>query len=200
MYFIGDTEKQTIDPQFPLFVYWDNLFTSKQVDKIIEYCDNQEKIDARVMGQNGDKGILSDKRKTKISWINRNESSSKFIDPMIDTIQKLNHKYYNFNITHFFDIQYTVYGESESKYDYHIDSTFDYKSTSMRKLSSILMLSDKSEYEGGQFYLNTGTEMQIEFVKGRLIVFPSFVLHRVAPIKSGVRKTLVTWICGPLFR
>jgi PKHD-type hydroxylase len=31
-------------------------------------------------------------------------------------------------------------------------------------------------------------------------VFPSFRLHRVTPVTSGVRKTLVVWSTGPAFR
>ena len=35
---------------------------------------------------------------------------------------------------------------------------------------------------------------------GTLCFFPSFLLHRVTPLTSGVRKSLVTWISGANFR
>ena len=39
-----------------------------------------------------------------------------------------------------------------------------------------------------------------EKARGALIVFPSFVLHRVVPVTSGIRKSLVVWVAGPEFR
>jgi PKHD-type hydroxylase len=36
--------------------------------------------------------------------------------------------------------------------------------------------------------------------RGAIIAFPSFFLHRVTPIVSGVRKALVIWATGPAFR
>ena len=36
--------------------------------------------------------------------------------------------------------------------------------------------------------------------KGSIIVFPSFVWHRVKPVTSGVRYSLVLWNLGYPFR
>ena len=36
--------------------------------------------------------------------------------------------------------------------------------------------------------------------RGTIIAFPSYVLHRVSPTESGVRKSLVIWVSGPEFR
>ena len=36
--------------------------------------------------------------------------------------------------------------------------------------------------------------------KGTMIVFPSYMWHRVRPVTSGVRKSLVLWIQGPPFK
>ena len=37
-------------------------------------------------------------------------------------------------------------------------------------------------------------------VRGTAVIFPSFLVHRVAPVISGVRKSLVSWISGPPFK
>ena len=34
------------------------------------------------------------------------------------------------------------------------------------------------------------------FGKGSIIVFPSFMWHRVTPVTSGLRYSLVNWNCG----
>jgi PKHD-type hydroxylase len=36
--------------------------------------------------------------------------------------------------------------------------------------------------------------------QGQAIFFASFVRHRVVPITSGVRKSLVMWFGGPSFK
>jgi PKHD-type hydroxylase len=35
---------------------------------------------------------------------------------------------------------------------------------------------------------------------GLVCFFPSFLLHRVKPLTSGTRKSLVTWLAGANFR
>jgi PKHD-type hydroxylase len=90
-------------------------------------------------------------------------------------------------------LQLAQYGPSQH-YGWHDDSDFFFKRAAIRKLSVICMLSDKSEYDGGQFeFEHTG---QIEFDKGDIIVFPSFLRHRVNPVTSGIRKTSTLWILG----
>ncbi len=37
-------------------------------------------------------------------------------------------------------------------------------------------------------------------IKGRMIFFPSFLIHRVAPVTQGIRRSLVIWVTGPKFR
>jgi len=73
----------------------------------------------------------------------------------------------------------------------------------VRKLSMTTLLSDN--YEGGAFeFASYGKEKcnisAPEFNKvGSIIVFPSIMEHRVAPITKGVRYSLVTWFLGPPF-
>ncbi len=35
---------------------------------------------------------------------------------------------------------------------------------------------------------------------GSIIIFPSFKEHRVCPVKTGVRYSLVVWFLGPPFK
>jgi PKHD-type hydroxylase len=66
-----------------------------------------------------------------------------------------------------------------------------------------MFLNDPSEYKGGKFQFNEGTEkaaLDVPQVKGRMILFPSFMIHRVTPVTKGIRKSLVAWVLGPKFR
>ena len=80
----------------------------------------------------------------------------------------------------------------------------------IRKLSVTCSLSDPSEYTGGELEFNFNdpekTKKQnirkcIEILpKGSICVFPSFVWHRVCPVKKGTRYSLVIWNLGESFK
>ena len=70
-----------------------------------------------------------------------------------------------------------------------------------RKLTSVLQLDGPEDYEGGTLeLLPCGSIREIEKKKGYMVTFPSFVLHRVTPVESGIRRTLVAWFTGPDWR
>lgn len=90
-------------------------------------------------------------------------------------------------------LQISHYGPGQH-YTWHSDSNMFTKEKFVRKLSIVCLLSDKTEFEGGQFEL-AGIG-QIEMNKGDVIVFPSMLQHRVVPVTSGFRKSSVVWTLG----
>jgi PKHD-type hydroxylase len=36
--------------------------------------------------------------------------------------------------------------------------------------------------------------------KGAVVMFPSYLMHRITPVTKGVRKSLVLWVGGNTFR
>jgi PKHD-type hydroxylase len=79
----------------------------------------------------------------------------------------------------------------------------------MRKLSySILM--NPGEYEGGDFIHKVGRkdvghlegckEQGQAVTAGTMILFPSYILHRVAEVTSGTRYSMVGWAHGNSFK
>ena len=97
------------------------------------------------------------------------------------------------------DFQYTVYhGSDGGHYDWHVDLG---DLARLRKLSLSLQLTDPSEYEGCELQIHDGRRVETApRERGTVIVFPSYVLHRVTPITRGVRKAVVVWTTGPKFR
>tara|TARA_R110000822_G_scaffold94468_1_gene216658 strand:- start:217 stop:840 length:624 start_codon:yes stop_codon:yes gene_type:complete len=111
--------------------------------------------------------------------------------------------------------QFTKYKKGQF-YDWHCDS-FDRPYTSknpdehgkIRKLSVTVTLSDPKDYTGGELEfdfrnVNPNKKSSIRkcteiLPKGSLVVFPSFVWHRVCPVKSGERNSLVIWNLGTPF-
>ena len=73
----------------------------------------------------------------------------------------------------------------------------------VRKLSMTVLLNES--FEGGAFeFASYGKEdciiTPLEMKQGDIVVFPSCMEHRVAPITKGIRYSLVTWFLGPPFR
>ena len=112
--------------------------------------------------------------------------------------------------------QFTKYKLNQF-YDWHCDSNkkpYDKPDDlnshgKIRKLSTTVSLVDSSEYEGGDFefdFRNNDDGSNIPHVckeiktKGSMVVFPSFVWHRVKPIISGTRYSLVMWNLGGPYR
>lgn len=79
-------------------------------------------------------------------------------------------------------------------YGWHLDIGPGPGNASLRKLSASIQISASHEYDGGDLELWGSSSVDRE--KGTLIVFPSYLLHRVAPVTRGVRFSLVAWAIG----
>ena len=83
-----------------------------------------------------------------------------------------------------------------------MDSAVDMKDMPpVRKISMTLLLNDPKDYEGGYLQIFGGSfpeaeKSKIKIEKGYAIFFASFLMHRVAPITKGNRKSLVMWFGG----
>ena len=77
-------------------------------------------------------------------------------------------------------------------------------------MSNVVQLTDPKEYEGGElefdFRQNDPDKKRKPKIakeiapKGSIIVFPSFVWHRVKPVTKGLRYSLVNWNLGWPFK
>ena len=73
----------------------------------------------------------------------------------------------------------------------------------VRKLSLSAVLND--DYEGGEFEVyhlksNVWTTSTIKPEKGSVLIFPSYLQHRVKPVTKGDRYSVVAWYGGPPFK
>jgi PKHD-type hydroxylase len=142
------------------------------------------------------------------------ESHVRWIHPEVDGIAPffgLINKYFATANRDFFGVdsvftpalQFTIYRESRrSHYTWHADVFWETDQIFQRKLSMVIQLSDPSTYEGGELELDCNVQPQQSELRkrGSIIVFPSFLHHRVTPVTKGVRNSLVTWQEGPLWR
>jgi len=114
--------------------------------------------------------------------------------------------------------QFTKYTKGQF-YDWHCDSwnkPYIRENSNapdhgkIRKLSVTVTLSDPKDYKGGELEFdfrqndpdkpNKKIKCKEILPKGSLVVFPSFVWHRVCPVTKGERNSLVIWNLGYPFR
>jgi PKHD-type hydroxylase len=78
-------------------------------------------------------------------------------------------------------------------YGRHVDNAF--MAGGRSDLSFTVFLSDPDRYEGGELVLESSTgEEAIRGAAGHVVVYPSTMLHRVEPVRSGERLVAVGWI------
>lgn len=179
------------------YYYFTNAFTPSEIQKIIEIGEKLPKQKGYVLGENEDQE--SDYRISEISWVEENNETRWIHEKLVDYAITANKAMWDFDIWGFGDsLQYTKYFGDGGHYDWHLDLG---PNVSNRKLSCVLQLSTPEEYEGGSLQINPGGNiLEVPKGLGTLVFFPSFLLHRVTPVSSGVRKSLVTWFCGANLR
>jgi PKHD-type hydroxylase len=154
-------------------------------------------------GKTGNQNKTSNHRKSNVKWMDYSNPDVRWIlDKVGREIIELNNIYYNYDLYGYDSIQYTSYKPGDY-YDWHMDTTLgnQHQNQPPRKLSATLLLNE--DFKGGKFEFFTGYKTkpeQPELHAGSLIIFPSLLYHRVAPVTSGTRNSLVTWVLGPRFK
>ena len=138
-------------------------------------------------------------RKSSLNFINPEESVMWIFERLARNAIELNNQRFQFDISGLNEgLQLAKYDQSD-QFNWHSD--FSGGPASQRKLSMSVQLSDPDEYQGGdlQFMINDQAHNALR-TPGTLVVFPSFVMHRVTPITAGSRMSLVGWVNGMPFR
>jgi len=151
---------------------------------------------------------MQKKRKSDVVWLSESWIY-KEIQPYIHMANA--NADWNFQWDFTESCQFTEYKKGQF-YDWHCDSNevpYDRPEDSnsngkIRKLSMTLCLTEQDEYDGGElefaFHDFDGNKQPriCEEIKpkGSVIVFPSFVWHRVKPVTRGIRHSLVCWNLG----
>lgn len=182
---------------FMNFYTFDNVFTPEEIDYIIELGNNLNLRDGKVNGGRND--LNTDVRKSEIGFFNVDEDTKWIFDRIAQHVLIANEEMWNFDLSGFGDsIQFTKYYGDGGHYDWHADIG---DSVPHRKISVVVQLSDEEEYDGGNLQFNIGPYYpQAPKTKGSMVIFPTYMLHRVTPVVDGLRMSLVSWVSGPNFK
>ena len=205
--------------------YWhfESALTPKFCDEVIKYgLERTSKLGT--VGNYKEVELLSKdeitnmkiKRDSDITWL-QDPWIYKEIQPYIHKANK--NAGWNFEWDMSEHCQFTKYKPGQY-YDWHCDSwdkVYDNPNLpehgKIRKLSVTCQLTDGAEYEGGELefdfrnyvpHMREETKHLIQakeiLPKGSIIVFPSFLWHRVKPVIKGTRYSLVLWNLGRQFK
>lgn len=129
--------------------------------------------------------IKKETRKSKVSFVEDiGIVGNKILDKVKEHVGDI--KGYEPSLDSF---QFTKY-EKGDFFDWHADSN----DTVFKDRFYTIVLQLNDDYIDGDFQLLTNKEITLEKGAGNLFIFPSEVVHRVKPITSGIRYSLVNWL------
>jgi PKHD-type hydroxylase len=208
------------------FWYFKSALSPQFCEEVIRYCQSKEKLLGVTGHYNHPKELnleqlkdLKQKRNSDVVWVNDQWIMNE-IYPYINMANK--NAGWNFAIDAVETAQFTEY-KKDQFYGWHSDQfekpygaedvSPDGKKIDpvlkgrIRKLSVTVLLSDPKDYEGGEleFQYRNKDDPNLPITclireKGSVIVFPSFVWHRVRSVTKGVRHSLVIWNLGYPFK
>ena len=175
---------------------WDSALSKWFCEEQIKNIDWTNKIQGHV-NVGGELVVDENKRITDVVWVDQSSPIGCIAQIYVNMANEKAD--WNFNLSNVENIQIGKYdSNTQGFYDWHSDDGYKPKKNGLlRKLSISILLND--DFEGGLFEFKN-FEKQPELKQGSIIVFPSFIEHRVSPVTSGTRYSAVTWVNGPAYR
>lgn len=174
------------------------LFSPEECDRIVALGQAARKV-------HEDRGAAAAvKRKSTQAWI-EHSADPEISGKVAHFIRQVNDQTWQYDLLSFEEaFQFTEYrGDQGGRFDAHTDTFFDdqIRPAVVRKLSMSVLLSDRADFEGGDFIISDGIRMvPVALERGDAIIFPSHLYHGVEPVTAGIRRSLVLWVWGPPLR
>ena len=178
--------------------YWyESVFSPDQCQEIINIGKSYPQEGGQTFSGAG--GEPSSIRSSTIRWIDYRDPRVEWLVSQLGyMVKEANRQLYKLDLYGFTEkLQFTEYEGQGRHYDWHPDIG---PNMSKRKISIVVQLSDEKDYEGGELLINTGQLLVPSKSQGSVILFPSFLMHKVEPLRSGNRYSLVSWISGNTWR
>jgi predicted 2-oxoglutarate/Fe(II)-dependent dioxygenase YbiX len=175
------------------------MFTKEECKKITSLVKEVYPTNASI-GGNTDQSRVDQSIRSADIYVLENDEDNKWIyekiAKIISVTNALHFDYDIAGITHGIQlIHYKSDIDVKGHYDWHVDAGNG--DVALRKISFTAQLSHPSEYEGCELLINNhGTDLAGTKEQGSVHLFPSYMLHKVAPVTKGERFALVIWIHG----
>jgi predicted 2-oxoglutarate/Fe(II)-dependent dioxygenase YbiX len=184
---------QLQNTKFGPSVNFDDFLSEKECGRIVSQMTQHKMQIARV----SEDGVKNDSvRSAKTCVLEMNRDNALIFEKLEGAISACNYDVYGYDLLGFNEKIQLIRYDPGDFYDWHMD--FGNMEFSQRKLSIVVQLTSPDEYEGGdlEFFRNGVAPRD----QGTLILFPSFMYHRVTEITKGTRRSLVAWISGNPFK
>lgn len=186
-------------------VTYDQAFTVRECERIVALGDALDVDTAELSGVERPDDAF---RRSRVAWIARTPDSAWIYEKLAALVVRAN-RVWGFDLDGFGeDLQYTIYDEPGSFYTWHQDGLVG--DVEGRKLAIVVQLSPPSAYAGADLEMfdvvadSSPDELEAWRAEvrrqGSATAFPAFEYHRVTPLASGQRRSLVVWVSGPPFR
>lgn len=176
------------------FVY-ENVFSKEECKLIIELSKLNKTTKAQVEDTTGKKQLNSKIRKTLRTYIYPSDNTAWIGNRLLSVINKAN-EYFQFKLFSLDELQILEY-QQNFYYKWHIDLTSE-EVGATRKLSLVTLLSDHNDYSGGELVFKYSKP--VKYNQGSVIIFPSYLIHKVNKVTDGTRYSLVSWAHGDSFQ
>jgi PKHD-type hydroxylase len=179
------------------YYYFDDGFSVEELDKIYTEVGDIPFMEATTIGGENKKA-----RSSSVKWVPQNNQWQWLYERLTNMIIEANDGLWNFDLLSAPEqIQYTeYYAEEGGHYIWHQDIGPDI--LSLRKVSITVQLSAPDEYEGGDLEIWQGGEGPLVMPRGKgtVVIFPSYMMHRVTTVTKGTRRSFVLWAGGGHYR
>jgi PKHD-type hydroxylase len=184
------------------------VFTAEECDALIGL--GEESLGSHGPEAAGIEGVQSagELRDSEVGWVPRTDGSQWAFGRLEDIAGDAN-QVWGMDVESIVeDLQYTLYDRPGAHYTWHHDGLD--VGVADRKISLVTQLTDPVQYTGGDLeFLEVavdydGPELAAYLEqcrsRGTVVAFCSFEYHRVTPLVTGERRSMVAWLSGPPLR
>lgn len=184
-------------PNNVTWAYLQSFLSEEECERIISSAMENSPLESYVGAGIVDNNI----RKNRVIFLPSHDDRYRWaFDKIAQCAISLNRQFWNFDLSFVETLQFTIYDRDQDFYTAHMDT--GHNVPEQRKLSLVVQLSEPDSYVGSDLQLHS---CGMEFFntvrdRGTIIAFPSYMVHRVSPLLSGTRFSLVSWVCGPPYK
>jgi len=171
------------------------MVSPQECENIKQICYESCRLEDGGVFSGTDVTSVSSVRKTKVGWTEH----PKLMAMAMHYLRLANRDAFSVDIDYLPPLQFGEYS-ADGFYDWHYDVNWEGQGPYDRKLSFVLQLSDPTTYEGGAFEFREIEQPTRFREQGSVLIFPSYLTHRVTPVTTGIRNSLVGWVEGPRWK
>ena len=168
-----------------------SILEPAEVDSILSELSRQRFVDGRLTALGGARGVKNNLQ------LDRGGTATTGIDQLVLSALRRNGTFQAFAFPK--RVMPPLFNRYEAGMEYgaHVDGAIMPTATEPMRtdLAITLFLSPPESYEGGELILQLPSgEEEIKLAGGEALVYSAKYIHRVGPVRSGVRLAAVTWV------